>query len=367
MGTGFIILQLGAPFIAFGFFYLLYFERTREHSTWKSLGAKLILFIAGACLPLAAVCAAMLMAGVFDTFFFWTYAYAREYVSLISPMEGLLSLHFTASLITKTLWLPWALAMIGLLGLLGKRFDQNARFFSLSFFIFSFLSICPGFYFREHYFVLVLPAIALLSGIGVETLIAAISRNIDGRISLPVTVIFVLIVALSSVFQERTALLEMPPVRLARLVYGVNPFPESVEIARYVRERSSSDDRIAVIGSEPQIYFYSRRRAATGYLYTYPLMENHRFARRMQEQMIQQIESASPRYLVFVNVPTSWLPRPQSERLILNWFNHYQEQYYRVVGVIDIISEETTEFRWDGNAEGYVPKSSCWLKVFERL
>ena len=159
----------------------------------------------------------------------------------------------------------------------------------------------------------------------------------------------------------------MPPVRLARLVYGANPFPECVEIARYIRERSSSDDRIAIIGSEPQIYFYSRRRAATGYLYTYPLMENHRFARRMQEQMIQQIESASPRYLVFVNVPTSWLPKPQSERLILSWFNHYQAQYYRVVGVIDIISAETSEFQWDGNAEGYVPRSSFWLKVFERL
>ena len=47
MGTGFIILQLGAPFIAFGFSYLLYFESTREPSAWKSLGAKVILVHCG--------------------------------------------------------------------------------------------------------------------------------------------------------------------------------------------------------------------------------------------------------------------------------------------------------------------------------
>jgi len=179
--------------------------------------------------------------------------------------------------------------------------------------------------------------------------------------------LLVLVVALSSVFQERKALFTTTPTALSRLIYGFNPFPESIEIAEYIRERTDPADRIAIVGSEPQIYFYSQRRAATGYLYTYALMENQKFARGMQEQMIQQIEAASPRYLIFVSIGTSWLAKAESEKLILWWFNEYQRRYYRLVGVIDIISYEKTEVRWDQDAEGYIPTSSCWLKVFERL
>lgn len=58
------------------------------------------------------------------------------------------------------------------------------------------------------------------------------------------------------------------------MTYGLNPFPESLEIGRFIRENSAENDRIAVIGSEPQIYFYSDRRAATGHIYTYALMED---------------------------------------------------------------------------------------------
>ena len=63
---------------------------------------------------------------------------------------------------------------------------------------------------------------------------------------------------------------------------------------------------MAVIGSEPEIYFYARRRAATGYIYMYPLMEPHPFARRMQEDMIAELEREAPRFMVLVNVDTSW-------------------------------------------------------------
>ena len=82
-----------------------------------------------------------------------------------------------------------------------------------------------------------------------------------------------------------------PPGEITRDVYGANPFPESVEIARYIRNRTDVADTIVVLGSEPQIYFYAKRRAATGYIYTYSLMEKHEFARRMQEQMIAEIEA----------------------------------------------------------------------------
>ena len=68
------------------------------------------------------------------------------------------------------------------------------------------------------------------------------------------------------------------------------PFLSLFRIADYLREHTTPDDTIAVLGSEPEIYFYSHRHSATGYIYTYPLMEPQKYARQMQEEMIREIE-----------------------------------------------------------------------------
>jgi len=56
---------------------------------------------------------------------------------------------------------------------------------------------------------------------------------------------------------------------------------EAIAVAKLLRENSADTARVAVMGSEPEIYFLSRRHSATGYIYTYGLMEPQPFARRM--------------------------------------------------------------------------------------
>ena len=120
-----------------------------------------------------------------------------------------------------------------------------------------------------------------------------------------------------------------------------------------------------MVGSEPQIYFYAGRRSATGYIYTYPLMELQPYAAAMQRQMIQEIETADPRYLVFVKASASWLIRPDSDRTIFGWFNQYQRSFTRV-GVVDVVSQKETVYRWGEASVDYTPRSDAWLMVFER-
>jgi hypothetical protein len=150
------------------------------------------------------------------------------------------------------------------------------------------------------------------------------------------------------------------------MAYDLRPFPESIEVARYIEEHSSEDDRIAVIGSEPQIYFYSKRLSATGYIYTYALMEEHDYALKMQKEMITEIESARPEFIIFVNVTNSWILRPASERLIFDWFKIYHREHFERVGVVDIISQGQTIYRWDDEAVGYSPRSEDWISVYKR-
>jgi hypothetical protein len=149
--------------------------------------------------------------------------------------------------------------------------------------------------------------------------------------------------------QERAYLFRLSPIEVSRTVFGANPFPESIEVARYLRRNSDRRDRIAVIGSEPQIYFYARRRAATGYIYMYPLMEAHPFSQHLQEDMIAQIERERPRFIILVNVDTSWSRQPDSSPTLFEWTEKALAEAYEVVGVADILPE-TTLYYWDADA-----------------
>ena len=103
--------------------------------------------------------------------------------------------------------------------------------------------------------------------------------------------LFLLGVALSlPMLGDKQIFFEASPVDACRIIYPESPFTESIRIADYLRQHTSPDDTIAVLGSEPQIYFYSSRHSATGYIYTYGLMEPQKYAQQMQQEMIREIE-----------------------------------------------------------------------------
>jgi hypothetical protein len=167
-------------------------------------------------------------------------------------------------------------------------------------------------------------------------------------------------------FQEREYLFTLTPREVSSATFGSNPFPETLQIARYIKDHTSMNDRIAVFGSEPEICFYADRLSATGYIYMYGLMEIQPHAERMQVDMIREIEAARPKYVVMVNVQASWLIRPSSPRILMNWERNYVQEQFDLVGVIDIVDFDTTRYLWDEKATGYDPVSDTYLLVYKR-
>jgi hypothetical protein len=86
----------------------------------------------------------------------------------------------------------------------------------------------------------------------------------------------------------------------------------------------------------------------------------------MQQEMIREIETARPKFLVFVNIRTSWLTRPGSKTMIFEWFQQYQDKYYQKVGIVDILSEQNTVYLWGRECKKYKPFSDYWLSIFRR-
>jgi len=235
--------------------------------------------------------------------------------------------------------------------------------FIIGFFLFSFLAITPGFYFRPHYFLLWIPAFSLFTGAGFTVLENGfLSSKFKPLIS---SGILILVLGLP-VWIQKDFFFTLPVFKATKLVYGSNPFAESLEVAKYIREHSQKDDQVAVLGSEPEIYFYAQRRSATRHIYMYPLMEKHIFAHEMQVELIREIESSKPKFIVLINVTLSWGFKRDSSPLLVTWAPVYLNREYKVSGIVDVFSNKEPLYKWGEKALNYTPMSSKHIIIYER-
>jgi hypothetical protein len=363
LGTAFVMKQPGAFFPLFGGIYLLQ-QSIRGEQAWKTVFSRAGVYAAGVVCPFALTCLILWRAGVLTQFWFWTFTYARAYGSIVSLSDGWHLLLETGAHVIGPAVLVWLLALAGLSAVAWSATARAQIRFLVEFLLFSFIAICPGLYFRAHYFILLLPAVALLAGVAVSCGKEELARR--GKASLGATpaIVFVLACAVA-IGMQSDFLFNLSPETAARTIYGGNPFLEAPVIAKYIEDHTRPDAKIAVLGSEPEIYFYAHRRSASPYIYTYELLEEQKFASTMQADMIRDIENARPEYIVYVDVPTSWLVQPHSDTDILTWSANYLQAHYQVVGVADIFRYETQYF-WDNDARNYHHRSSASVGLFKR-
>ena len=363
-GLAFLMKQQGIFFGIFGGLYLIYSEARKRPASWTRLAERCSIYSTGAILPFGITCLLLYRAGVFDTFWFWTVSYARQYVAIISPEAALQSFSAGFAGVLNSGRVLWIFAGAGVVVLLRNWKIYRNSLFIMGLFLFSFLSICPGFYFRQHYFILLLPAVAIAIGLVVSSASRWLAAK-NPRLSFIPILLFIMACGHAG-YTHRNVLFFLSPQEACRAVYGANPFPEALKIAEYIKQHASKDATIAVLGSEPEIFFYSGLKSSTGYIYTYGLMEPQPYAATMQRQMTREIESAKPEYVVVVNIPTSWLAYPESDRFILDWINRYTKEKLELVGLIDILSETKTMYYWDLQEQNRSPQSQYFIAVYKR-
>ncbi len=361
-GLGVLMKQPAVFFALFGAIYLASNDLPRRFRP-ERIFLRTLIFSAGVILPLGVTCLLFWRLGVFDRFWFWTIDYARQYGSLVPLSQAPRIFFYGAKEVIVAGWPIWTLAGIGVVTGLWERRTRPIAVFLLAFLFFSALALCPGFYFRLHYFILVLPAVSLLAGV-------AISRLSDLSVNRSIIVRFIPILILGfalawPILAERKFFFEASPTDASRTIYPESPFAESIRIAEYLREHSTRNDTIAVLGSEPQIYFYSDRHSATGYIYTYGLMEPQKYANQMQQEMIRDIERAHPKFLVFVVMPDSWLQRPESDQSIFTWAKEYAAQNYTVAGFVNMVAPDKTDYYLGGVPES-VPQLGKYILIYQR-
>jgi hypothetical protein len=365
LGLAVLMKQQAIFLLAFGMGLEVWREMRETPRDVRGMVLRSSLVALGSIVPFAVLSIALAAQGVLGKFWFWTFQYAKEYVSEIPLSDALANLISAGNDITQANSAIWILSGLGVLALCFKPWERRVRAFLFGFLAASFLAVCPGFYFRGHYFILLIPVAALMVGVAVISISRLLGQFLSSTIARTLALATFTGAVGLYVSNEREYLFSMPMPQLSRLIYGGNPFIEALEIARYIRDKTKPEDRIAILGSEPEIYFYADRKSATGYIYTYALMEKQKYAAQMQNEMIDEIEKEHPTYVVFVAVSTSWLARSREDK-ILTWSSRYLKQCYNVAGIADIVSQNETRMVWDAAAASYQPRANNIVFTFQR-
>jgi len=363
-GIGVLMKQHGAFFVLFCLLYLFWTARKRQDAL-PMLLRRAAVYAAGVGLPYAITCALLYKAGVFRQFWFWTVVYANEY----SKMGLRRAIHYfleNSARVAAPATLIWVLAALGLSAIWrGRSARRHAGFLALLL-ICSFLSLCPGTYFHPHYWILFLPTVAILAGVGVSAATERLSEHFPSPMVRATPAMVFLLCFGVGIFHQRQAYFSADPLVTFEATYPGGPYVQAVKIADYVERHTAPTDRIAVIGSEPEIYFYAHRQSATVYIYTYSLIVWHKLTTRMREEFMRDLETNNPEYLVYVDVWDSWGERegvPQAAPFLAR-LQKYMNEGYEKEGVANIGA--TTQYVWGEAARTYTPSSSSVIWVLRR-
>lgn len=86
-------------------------------------------------------------------------------------------------------------------------------------------------------------------------------------------------------------------------------FEQAPQAAQYLARHTAADEPILVVGSEPEIYFYAGRPAASRMVITYPMTGPYTYAPKLSEEFLRDLTDRPPRYVVLMNnIPsvTEW-------------------------------------------------------------
>jgi len=327
LGLGVLVKQHGAFLAGAGVLAVLMRRQGKgsvgsgEPGPWY--GAALL--SVGILLPYLITLVLYAIGGHLADFWHWTVSYAMRYTQQAPATSGMPRLPKRAIALFADAPIIMPAMLVGL-GLLATKGSLRGHWrFIVPLILGSAAAITPGFYFRPHYFVLLLPAIALLAVGGL--------RVLAGQ-RLPVFIGSAIALVASVPLLHGEWLFALSPTEVSRQLYTRDPFVESLAVGDYLAQQAHPDDRLLVLGSEPQLYVYSGLRGATGFVYAYPMMEQHEFARSMQESLISEAEAVEPRWMVRVRHRNSWLRRAETDPLIFQWAESMISNYELVARTV---------------------------------
>lgn len=232
-------------------------------------------------------------------------------------------------------------ALLAPLGLRTRSIGAGPLAWTLAWLVVSLLAVSAGGYFRQHYFALAMPPLAVLAGVGLDALARTLlGARVLARAAAPLGAAALLgwSVALGWWYYGPAT----PASKLHR-IYGSNPFPEAPALGAWLGARAAADDRLFVFGSEPQLLFYARRASASRYIFVYPMMMPLPASAARQRETLAALDAAPPRFVVGVFVRTSTLEQPGTPPDLERGLRERIERDYEVAAVVPFAKDRSVK------------------------
>ena len=198
-----------------------------------------------------------------------------------------------------------------------------------------------------HYYILVIPFWVLISAYSLNEIIK--NYKLEHRFGKWTGLIIILVILLIVSFPFKVQW-GLTPEQLSVWMYGsVNPFIDAKIVGGKVKEMTREDDTVFVAGSEPEIYYYAKRKSPTRFVITYPLNITSKFREEYQSEVVTDLSDNPPTVIVVSNRQHSGLWNEGSPQIFINFLNELLVNDYQIAGI----------FLWERD-------KSYWLTQFEK-
>jgi len=164
--------------------------------------------------------------------------------------------------------------------------------------LFSMVGIALGGRFFGHYYIQIIPPLAVLGGLGLRSLTRKIRTQGVEFFRRPTVIVLTGVFACSLflfVVTDAPFYLKYDVIQISHRQYDSPVFAVTRFIGKYLRDHTQKDDFVYVWAVNPEINFYALRKSPSPILVHHNL---HHFTWDPYEEVIQSLHRAPPRYIV---------------------------------------------------------------------
>ena len=351
--------------VIYGGFSLIineYFEnKSLKKSMFKSVGSYAI----GCAVVVIFLFGIIAMQRGTDDMLYWAFTHSKIYISRVSFDMNYFQTVVNNILSNYKFFFYSAFVSFILILIIPINIKTKTNIALLT--ILSVIMVFPGNQFYGHYFIMIMPAMALLIGFLFGGISLDKFKNAENFIKIAGIIFFLFGVFIH--LKDRKELYFSPDyTTIIKKTYGNNPFLESAEIAEKINPELKPDDYLGVLGSEQEIFLYTNTKPASKHTIAYHLMVDTTISAnpiKWQKEYISEVEKNKPAFFVFYRVGMSFLRTPNSCSRIFNWVGNYLNVNYDFYGAVDITPNESKYF-WGNDAIKNLSKEEDTILIFKR-
>jgi 4-amino-4-deoxy-L-arabinose transferase-like glycosyltransferase len=271
--------------------------------------APLAALVGGAAAGLAFIVGPFLATGAVDDLIYANISYNWLYMGFLTWTDRFLNLGNGTLFVTAAaapLLVSGAIGMVSVLRKGRRAVDYLVVVWALA----SAIGVASGGRFFPHYFLHLVPAMAILAAVVIHERFARSRHRPSSR---PAIMFGLLLVSISLATNAVLYLAPAPAERqVAESVYYQKEWEEnSRALGLYLKERTDPTDTIFNFGREPQVYFYADRRPAAQFFYDWA----YQYDEETLAETVEVLRFERPAFILDSTLPPLFPPGPRPQVL----------------------------------------------------